>query len=297
MQMKILLVPVDFSTNSDKACRYAMAMAKELKAKVILMHSFESAVLYSKIPLTTMQLDYSYLYNNAVRKLQAYHRKIEKLAGKIEIELSIQQGLPSARIVEMALEKKAYMVVMGTTGKGKAERVMFGSNVIRTILHAPCMVLAVPYKAVFSGFSKIAYATDLTNDNLNHAKLLLPLAEKFKSELMFLNVNEEAEFHEEQVKDIKSKIKKIISYRRISGYVTTDFDVERGISFSAKKHKVDCLAIFTRHRNFLNQLFGTSLARILCLHTTIPMLVIHENDYDPALIESVKQPLVKGKFV
>jgi len=44
--MKTILVPIDLSPNSAAACKYAIELTKETDAKLILMHAFESTVLY-----------------------------------------------------------------------------------------------------------------------------------------------------------------------------------------------------------------------------------------------------------
>jgi nucleotide-binding universal stress UspA family protein len=237
-----------------------------------------------------MQLDYSYLYNGAVKKLHAFLKKLSKSAAGVEIELSVQQGLPSARIDEIALDKKADLIIMGTTGRGRVERMMFGSNALRVIRKAPCMVLLIPPKAKFNGFKKIAYATDLTADNLAHARQLLPFATLFDSEIIFLNVGEDADYNESDLKKIRNNINKTIRYKNKSGYVTADFDLVRGVNFSAKNHKVDCIAVYTRQKTLFGRLFGTSMAADLSLHATLPLLVIHEEDAVlPAFVKSEKK--------
>ncbi len=292
--MKLIIVPVDFSAGSENAAKFAIEFAKKTGAKIVLMHAFESAMLYSKIPLTTMQLDYSFLYNGAAKKLDAFRKKIEKKAGKVEIELNLQQGLPSARVSELALELKADMIVLGSTGKGNIERMMFGSNTIRTIRNAPCMVFVVPPKAAFRDFKRIAYATDFSKDNLEHANDVLPLANLFKSELLFLNVNEDGDLKPKQIKALEDRIHKIVKYKDVKGFLSTDFNTARGVKNSAKNQKVDCIAVYTRHQSLLSRIFGTSIAADLSLLTDIPLLVVHEDDYKDFVKEPASKKRVKA---
>ncbi len=277
--MKTIIVPVDFSKNSDAACHYALDMAKDFKSKVILIHAFESTVLYSKIPLVTAQLDYSYLYNAASKKLKDYYHKISKYAGKVNVELNVQAGLASSRIVELASEKKADLIVIGTTGKDVVERVIMGSNAARTIREAPCMVLAIPPKAKYNGFKRIVYATDLTNDNLKHSKKLIPISKKYNGEIFYLNIGQNvADGSIEYFKKVKSRVNKIVHYSKTAGFIASDFDINRGIDYFLKYHKADCLAVYTHHRSLLSRLFNISVAKSLSIHTSIPLLVIHEED-------------------
>jgi len=279
--MKTILVPTDFSRNADTAFKYAIEIAKGTKAKIILMHTFETPVLYTNVPMVTMQLDYSLLYNSALAELKKYHNKISKAARGINIELIVQQGLASARIVETALEKKADLVVMGTTGKGAMERMMMGSNASRVIREAPCMVMAIPPKAKYEGLKKLVYATDLLNDNLEHTRTFIPFAKLFNSEILFLNINTQllSGNEDDNLKRTTKRIKAHIKYPKTSGYVCNDANVTSGIHYFLKKHKADCLVMYTHHRNILQNIFKPGFTKEVAFHTSIPLLVIHDKDF------------------
>ncbi|MFI5218732.1 MAG: universal stress protein [Bacteroidia bacterium] len=279
--MKTILVPTDYSKCADNACRYAIEIAKKAKAKIILMHTFETPVLYSEIPLVTAKLDYSMLHNAALKDLKKYHSKISKAARSVKIELVLQQGLASSRIKEIALEKKVDLIIMGTTGKGAVERMLIGSNTSRVLRKAPCMVLAIPPKAKYDGMKKIVYATDLLNDNLEHTKTMIPFAKKFNSEILFLNINTRILLgnEEDNLNKITRKIKKNIRYPKTSGYICNDLNVANGINYFLKKHKADCLAMYTHHRGILQSIFNPSVTKEVAVHISIPLLVIHENDF------------------
>lgn len=279
-KMKTILVPTDFSANADKACQYAIALAKDLKAKIILMHAFETPTSYTNVSLMTIQMDYATIHNLATNKLKNYYKKISKTSGKVEIQLVVQQGLASARIQELALEKKVDLIVMGTVGADVVERFLIGSNTTRTIRNAPCMVLAIPPKAKYKGLKKMVYTTDLTAENLNHANALVPLAKNFNAEIIFLNVNNQfIEYDDEDFKQLKTKIKHHIKYPKTSSYICTELNVVSGIDFFMKNHKADCLVIYTHHRTLLQSAFSYSIAKSLSFHTTVPLLIIHENDH------------------
>src|SRR5436190_19202634 len=111
--MKTILVPTDFSKDADNALRYAVEIAREAKAGIILMHAFETPVLFGEAALLTIQMNYASLHDAALRSLKKYHDKIGSVAKGVKIELVLQQGLASARIAEIAMEKKADLIVMG----------------------------------------------------------------------------------------------------------------------------------------------------------------------------------------
>jgi nucleotide-binding universal stress UspA family protein len=293
--MKTILIPTDFSKNADNACKYAIEIAKETKAKIILMHAYETPVIYTEIPLT-MSMDYQVLSKLASDKLKKYGNKIKESARGVKIELILQQGLASARIKEIALEKKADLIVIGTTGKGALEKILMGSNTLRILRNAPCLVLAIPPKAKYDGFKKIVYATDLLSDNLNHTKTLIPFAKIFNSEILFLNINTHLlqDNGEDGIKKITSKIKSNFTYPKTTGYICNDGNVADGINFFLKKHEADCLVMYTHHRTIWQSIFNRSITKEVALHTSVPLLIIHKNDYT---FESPEAKIQKEKIL
>jgi nucleotide-binding universal stress UspA family protein len=200
--------------------------------------------------------------------------------GGKDVEMILQQGLASARIIEIATEKKSELIVMGVTGTDAGDRILMGSNASRVIKEAPCMVLLVPHKAKLDGLKKIVYATDFSIDNLKHAKEIIPVSKKFGSEILFLHVEPtNVAPNEAAMKRVTEQIKKLIPYPKKSGYVCSDDSVTNGIDYFLKHHKADCLAVYKRHRNILQEIYHPSITRKVSLHASVPLLVIHEKDF------------------
>ena len=279
--MKTILVPTDFSPVADNAFRFALEIASEAKAGIILMHAYETPLLYSEMPMVEFQLDLDSLRESALNKLKKYYQKIIGISKGVKIELMLQQGLASARINETALEKKVDLVVMGTTGTSAMERILIGSNALRVIRNAPCMVLTVPPKVKYDGMKKIVYTTDMSSDNLSHARTIIPLARLFNAEILFLNVNTSL-FSDTSKSNLEKMTAKIIShvkYPKVSGYVCGSPNVSDGIHFFLNKHEADCMAMYTYHHNILDTIFKRSVTKSVAVHTSVPLLVIHESDF------------------
>lgn len=284
--MKTILVPTDFSKNAHNACKYAIEIARETKAKIILLHAFETPVLYTEIPMT-MQMDVIVFEKSAAAELKKYYRKINEIAKGVKIELMLQQGLASARIKETALEKKVDLIVLGTIGKGALEKLLLGSNTTRLIRNAPCPILVIPPKAKYAGLKKIVYATDLTVENLSHTATLIPFAKTFNSEILFLNINYPliTGDKQEDIQNISRVIKKNVKYPKISGYACMDENVSEGIKYFLKKNKADCLAMYTHHRGILESVFKRSITEKVAIHASVPLFVIHEKDFSEDISE------------
>lgn len=74
--MKIILCPTDFSSNATHAIAYASEMALKTNASLILLHTFETPILYSDVAFVTVQYDYKVLHDAAAKKTKKVQREI-----------------------------------------------------------------------------------------------------------------------------------------------------------------------------------------------------------------------------
>lgn len=296
--MKTILVTTDFSEAADNACKYAIALAKDFKAKIILAHVFDVPALGYNSALTTMQLDYEALHDAAAKDLKTYYAKISGYAQGVKITPVLRAGVVASQIRDLAKEKKADLIVTGAKGKGFLETVLFGTNAWKILRNAPCMALAVPHSAKYTGFKKIVYATDLLKDNIEHIKELIPVAKKAKSEIVFLNVNNRVfAGNDEKFNEAMKNVKKQFPYKKISSAVVRDVEITSGIHSFLSKNKANALVMLPRNKSLFNRLFiKGSVTEQMIYHTSIPVLVLHERDYtqrakkSPAKKKSRRKP-------
>lgn len=278
--MKTILCPVDFSRNSRDAYVFALEMAKVFNSKIILLHCYETPVVFTELPLGAIPLNPEELYENAQKRLKKFMAGVKIPAAKIvKTEMIIMQGLASARTVETALEKKADWIIMGSTGTSAMVRLLMGSNALRVLRNAPCPVLTIPKGTRFKSIKKIVYATDLQEDNLNAANTLIPLAKKFGSEILFLNIDNRLLMNDEKdYQKMKKKISSVVKYKKVSGYVSTQLNVVNGIQEFVKKTKPSCLALYSRHHGLFAKLTGTSITAKAALKIKLPLIALPEGN-------------------
>jgi nucleotide-binding universal stress UspA family protein len=274
--MKLILCPTDFSKGSENAVLYAAAMARVYKSKLLLMHCYETPVIYTDVTISSVQIDYQVMYENSIKALKKFYAKIaDKLKG-VPVELIIQQGLPSARTLEIAIEKKVDAIFLSSTTTSTVERFLIGSNTGRILKEATCPIMIIPPKAKFTDFNKIVYTTDLTEENLLKSEKVVDLAKMFRAEMIFLNVDNHFLVHDEKdLERITTRIKQFVKYPKMRGYVCSDANIADGITFFLKSEKVDCLAMATHHRNFLESIINPSITKRVAYKTDLPMFVIN----------------------
>ena len=143
IQLKKILVAVDFSEHSQTALRYAEEFAKAFDAEVLLCHVVEHADLLSRIPPGGE----AYFPPN-LPEIQKQHAQEEcdRLLAESEIargRVVLAEGTPFVEIVRLAREEGADLIITGTHGRGAVAHMLLGSVAERVVRKAPCPVLTV----------------------------------------------------------------------------------------------------------------------------------------------------------
>ena len=145
MKIKTVLVPTDFSELSNEAVDEAVAVAKQLGANIIFLHTLE----WPDHPdeMTPMSDEgYAFMKDRARAML---HDLVDR-AGKegLEAHAELADGVPFIEIIEAARRNEADLIVMGTHGRSGFSRMMLGSQAERVVRTAPCPVLTIKSKKV-----------------------------------------------------------------------------------------------------------------------------------------------------
>lgn len=138
---KNILVPIDFSEQSEKAATAACALAAKTGATVHLLHAYVIPVESVGLALTVSQKYVEQFVSESKAQLQ-------ELAAKLCPDASIgpllvESGDPREVIVHKAKDLKAELIVMGTHGRRGIIHALMGSVAESVARTAPCSVLVV----------------------------------------------------------------------------------------------------------------------------------------------------------
>jgi nucleotide-binding universal stress UspA family protein len=146
--MKILLA-TDGTTYSDCAIqmigKFDLTDSDEVKIVSVVDLTLPPSIdVYAGYLPTASDLEKS-AQDNAEKILAAAKEQIERtFAGKkVYVSTEALLGSPERRIVETAEELKADLIVVGSHGYNRWERLLLGSVSDSVIHHAPCSVLVV----------------------------------------------------------------------------------------------------------------------------------------------------------
>jgi len=147
IDIKKILFPVDFSSNSYQVADYVISFAKKFDAHIYFLHVLESLMPLQGfyIPHISVENLEAELKKGAEKKMEEFLLKKTKEYQKITSQVVI--GIPHVEILKMAEKQGIDMIIMGTHGWTGLEHVIFGSVAGKVVRKAPCPVLTVRVKS------------------------------------------------------------------------------------------------------------------------------------------------------
>jgi nucleotide-binding universal stress UspA family protein len=142
---KTVLCPVDFSDASTRAVEYALSIAKEADARLILLHVLES--LYDQAPIDeeaahlTVPEYRRHVEQDATSRLGAAVPTDARVWCRPEEQLAF--GKAYEEILRVAEESRSELIVMGVHSRSAVAIWLFGSTTHHVIRQATCPVLTL----------------------------------------------------------------------------------------------------------------------------------------------------------
>lgn len=141
-----ILIPIDFSEDSERAIELALRVATRGHTTIELLHIVEKQVYAPDLSLTEPVVPI--VEQVQERALGALERLAKRtIPGDMARSLRVEIGHASKTIVEIADEEGADLIVMGTLGLTGVRHLLVGSTTEKVIRHADCPVLTVRHKA------------------------------------------------------------------------------------------------------------------------------------------------------
>lgn len=138
-----ILVPTDFSPQSEEAWRTARRLARAVGAEVVLLHVFVEMSLFSEGAWSGRRVREVYESTRAWVDETLERWASQAQAEELAVRTRVRTGVPYREILAAAAEEQADLIVLGTHGRGGLDRALLGSVTDRVIRLAPCPVLAV----------------------------------------------------------------------------------------------------------------------------------------------------------
>lgn len=191
LNLERILHPTDFSATADRAFQYALALARRHGASLQIVHAAPGEEEDAKAP------DGSQNPQQLLESLVDRHSTSD-----VEVHFTIRHGsdVPST-LVDVAVEHRSELIVMGTHGGTATNRFSMGSVAQRTLRHAPCSVLTVgPPEDASAGspipleIRRILVPVDFSSFSVPQIQLAEQFARYYEAQIDLLTVVEPLPF-------------------------------------------------------------------------------------------------------
>ena len=290
-QVKKILIPVDFSDYSIKACELGINYAYHAGAEVMIMHAYFSPYFPSAIPMgdtLAYQVNEEESVQNVLKRVQIdmenictlINRKMQ--AGelpKVKYNYVLREGLPEEEILAYCKEYHPTLIVMGTRGKSQKDMDLIGSVTGEVIEVNKVPVLAIPENIRFNDFGEaknIAFATSFNQRDLVAFDEFMDLVKGYDIHIHLFNISKSKdEWNEIRLTGVREYFLKQYPDANITHTVLADGDLLLAIEKFVRDEQIDMIALSTYRRNILARMFNPSIARKMLFHTDTPLLVMH----------------------
>jgi nucleotide-binding universal stress UspA family protein len=153
MKIKKILVPVDFSPSSKRALSCALVFARKCQAKLFILACSEGYVIGPEVVKGHRDLADQQTHDHLeMIKAQSQKETEERLSKFLEEafgeelpehERLVVYGTPHEQIIRTAKQLEMDMIILGTMGKTRIERLMLGSTAEKVVRLSHCPVMTV----------------------------------------------------------------------------------------------------------------------------------------------------------
>jgi len=270
--MKTILVLTDFSSSARNASLYAVYLAREMKSKLLLFHSFQVDMPTDDIPVLTSSA--SEMEKKSEKILEEAAANIEKQY-HVKAEVHAHAGFyPPEEILRLAKKLHLDLVVMGMKQKSKIAEVLAGSTVSEVMRNTKTPLMIVPENTEFMKPEKILLAFDTSSYSEPHTfSPLRKLSKAFRSEIYVVNVLGKENDSAKKKGNYLMLDRSLNGTKRIYCFPENK-NRSNGVDTELAKHKAGMMAIVPHVQGFMQRIFEKSNTQDLAFQAHVPLLVL-----------------------
>lgn len=286
-----VLIPVDFSEYSLKACQFGFSFAKEINAEVVLLHAYFSPIYVPTIPYGTDNFDFQIEREQSVKSMiETVHKELNKLSDTIKKRVEsgefpnvkytciLRDGIPEEEILRYAKEHTPQIIIMGTRGRSQKDIDLIGSVTAEIIERSKTFVYAIPEQTplkTFKDIKKVAFVTNFDQRDLIAFDALITAFKSFHFAISFIHLSTDNDaWNEIKLAGIKVYFQEQYPQLELYYNVVKEDNILSNLDKYVKEENIDVICITNYKRNIFARLFNPSIARKMIFHANTPILVI-----------------------
>lgn len=180
------------SPTNEKAFAFALAVALELDAKLVILHVYDTLAVAASEFSGVRYYDYAATAHTEEQMLRPLAERAEKVG--VQCELVVRPGLAAPQILSYALDHPVDRIIMGTRAPGRLGKLFVGSVAEEVVRGAHVPVLTIGPEAIENTLHRFSIRRILTAVSLHShsscviAELATLLAAHHGAQLTLLHV-------------------------------------------------------------------------------------------------------------
>lgn len=281
--MKNILILTDFTIRSINAAEYAVHLAIQSKANIILCNVLEATTSFAdNTQMSWPVIEHSALKDESIWDLTILDKRLKKIISesdapfKPDINFLSESGFLSEVTNRIIRERNVEMVVIGSHKSSAFARLIFGSHTHILLDKLNCPILLVPINSKFKGINQIIYATDQSFDDSKVIDYLIKLAEPFHASVLVNHISKTGENLEGQGISMGDIPENSIDTSSSPVYFNTikGHNVKRSLIKMIDAGEVDLVTLVHKHYDLFTQIFHNSISKHIADSTEVPLLIM-----------------------
>jgi|TARA_R110000868_G_scaffold143068_1_gene360734 nucleotide-binding universal stress UspA family protein len=277
--MKIILIPVDFSKESEQALIVGASIARRISARIVLPHmtKLDDGSLNQESPDSITNR----IYNSKLiaRRFDEFLNK-EFLAGII-IEPVLQNHIDFINISSLALNISADLIIMGTRGSKGILEITNCSNTEHVVRNSSVPVLIVKNNGINFSSETMLFVSDFLEESVDAYKRVFQISEMLSSKLNMLYINLPGKHFKSTIQMDKTLFNfftkaehqdPVAAIKMVNRFA--DFTIEDGINNYSNLSSTDIIAIARHERAGYSHMLQRSISEDVAKHSIKPILTV-----------------------
>lgn len=279
---KRILIPTDFSKNAFNAIQYAMELFKREKCEFFILNTYYHSGFNRDNFLIPEPSDaeMAKVRENAENKMQRLKQQMDKYEKNElhDFHFISRFGSFFDYLKEAVKKKEIHLIIMGTQGQTDDKTVILGSNAVNVMEKIrSCPVLAIPAQVVYKDPNEIVFPTSFRNHyQEKELAILAEISRHTQAPIRILHIQKGKSLSKEQEKN-KAHLEEILASAQFTHHRLFEIDLQDGVRSFVQSRESEMIAIINKKHNFFGSIFSNPMVKELGMHTTIPLLAMHDS--------------------
>lgn len=278
LDIRKIMVPVDFSETSAHALEYAGWLAGTTHADLLLVHVLPPDPYYFETvdPLLIPE-DRDETRNFTEEKLRDLSRHCSDKFG-VNPRYRILRGKISDSLIDLVDEENIDIIMMGTHGATGLEEILLGSNAQHLVERAPCPVISFQNEKRKPGFSNIVLPVERARHSREKVNVAISLARKCNSRIHILGLLEdESKGEYEKLQIVLDQVQTVIEHADISytRHTVKGVNIANEALKYADRIDADLIMILAEDESIMGRFDLGRFSRHIVNHSPIPVMSVN----------------------